>query len=75
MFIVQNSRYSWKLSGFPIKYPQILELTHSQSHLPAAQFSGAEAIHTVRLFVQPGTHDCWVSRGGMNSKLDEGFSK
>ena len=40
-------------SDFTINYPQILELTLSQSHLPgedAAQFSAAVAIHTVPIF-------------------------
>ena len=47
--------------------------THfSQFHLPvenAAQFSAAVAIHTVPLFVLPGTHHCWVDSVGVESKL------
>ena len=47
-----------------------------QSHLPgqnAAQFSAAVANRTVLNLVPPGTHYCWVDRGGMDSKLVQGF--
>ena len=46
-----------------INYPQVLEFTLSQFHLPAdyaAKLSAAVAIHTVPIFVQPGNHYCWV---------------
>ena len=65
-----------RFSGLYIIYPQVLELTLSQSHLPgehAAQFSAAVAIRTVPSFVPPGTHYCWVDRGGVASKLAQGF--
>ena len=45
--------------GLYITYPQGLELTLSQSHLPReneAQFSTDVAIHTVPVVVPPGTH-------------------
>ena len=48
----------------------------SQSHLPgenAAQVSAAVTIHTKQIFVLPGTHYCWVDRGGVDSKLAQGF--
>ena len=44
-----------------INYPQVLEPTLSQTHLPGentAQFSAAEAINTVPIFVPPSTHYC-----------------
>ena len=44
-------------------------ITLSQSLLPgenAAQCSAAVAIRTVPLFVPPGTHCCWVDRGGVD---------
>ena len=71
MFIVQISRSAGS-ADFYIIYPQVLELALSLSHLPgenAAQFSAAVAIRTVLIFVPPGTHYCWVYRGGVDSKL------
>ena len=54
-----------RLSGLSINYPQLL-------HLPGmnvAQFSATVVIHTVSIFVPPGTHYCWVDSGGEDSKL------
>ena len=54
----------------------VLEFTLSQSHLPVentAQYSAAVAIHTVPVFLPPGTQYCWVDRGGVDSKLAQGF--
>ena len=31
------------------------------------------AIHTVPIFVPPGTHYCWVDRGSVDSKLAQGL--
>ena len=48
-----ESKYPPKFSGLYINYPQMLELTVSQSHIPgdnAAQFSASEAIYTVSIF-------------------------
>ena len=59
-----------------IHYPQVSELTLSQSHLAgenAAQFSTAVAIHTVPIFVPSGTHYCWMDRGSVDSKFTQGF--
>ena len=36
-------------------------------------FSAVEAIHTVPIFVPPGTHYCWVARGGIGSSLAQGL--
>ena len=36
-------------------------------------FSAAIAIHTLPIFVPPGTHYSWVDRGGVNSKLPQGL--
>ena len=50
-----------QFSRLYINYPQLLEITLSQSHLPgenAAQFSAAVAIHRVPIIVPPGTHYC-----------------
>ena len=46
-----------RFSRLYIIYPQVLELTLSQSHL---QFAAAVAIHTVPIFVLLGTHYWWV---------------
>ena len=46
----------------------ILELSLVRSHLlwgEFSTFSAAIAIHNSPLFVPPGTHHCWVDRGGM----------
>ena len=54
MFIVGIPVY--RFSGLYINYPQVLELTLSQSHLPGenkAQFSAALAIHTEPIFFHP----------------------
>ena len=55
------SRYPSRFIGLYMNYPKVLELTLLQSHLPgenAAQFSVAEAIHTVPIVAPPGTHYC-----------------
>ena len=57
-------------------YPKVLELALSQSHLSrenATQFSRAVVIHTLLIFVPPGTHYWRVDRGGMDSKFAQGF--
>ena len=54
----------------------MFELTLSQSYLfgeNAAQFSAATAIHTVLIFGPPGTHYCWVDRGGVDSRHAQSF--
>ena len=48
--------------------PLVLELSLVHSHLlwgEFSAFSAAIAIHNSPLFVPPGTHHCWVDRGGM----------
>ena len=48
--------------------PLVLELSLVWSHLlwgEFSAFSAAIAIHNSPLFVPPGTHHCWVDRGGM----------
>ena len=48
--------------------PLALELSLVRSHLlwgEFSAFSAAIAIHNSPLFVPPGTHHCWVDRGGM----------
>ena len=53
-----------------------MELTFTQSHLPgekAAQFAAAVAIHSVSIFIPPGTHYCWVDRGSVDFELAQGF--
>ena len=48
--------------------PLVLELSLVRSHLlwgEFSAFSAADAIHNSPLFVPPGTHHCWVDRGGM----------
>ena len=48
--------------------PLVLELSLIRSHLPWGEFnafSAANAIHNSPFFVPPGTHHCWVDRGGM----------
>ena len=48
--------------------PLVLELSLVRSHLlwgEFSAFSAAIAIHNSPLFVPPGTHHCWVNRGGM----------
>ena len=62
----------YNFSGLYINYPQVLEFTLSQSHLPGertAQFSAAVAIHTAPIFISPGTYYYWVDIGGVDSKL------
>ena len=47
--------------------------TQVESHLQkknTAQFSAAVAVPTVPIFIPPGT---WVDRGGVKSKLAQGF--
>ena len=39
----------------------------------ATQFSATEATYTVPILVPPGTHYCWVNRGGVVSKLARGY--
>ena len=71
-----SNRYPHTFSRLYINYPQVLELTFSQSHLPgenAAQFAAAVANHTAPLFIPPGNHCCWVDRGDMDSKIAQGF--
>ena len=66
----------YRFSRRYINCQQILELTRLQYHLPgvtAAQFYAAVAIHVVPIVVPPGTHYCWVDRGGVDSKLAQGF--
>ena len=49
---------AYRSSRLYINYSQVLKLTLSQFHLQgenAAQFSSAVAIHTVQIFVPPGT--------------------
>ena len=51
--------------------PLVLELFLVRSHLlwgDFSAFSAAIAIHNSSLFVPPGTHHCWVDRGGMICK-------
>ena len=67
MFIVQISTYVHRFSRLYINLTQVLELTLSQSNFADV------AIHIVPIFVQPGSHYCWVDRGGINSKLVQGF--
>ena len=46
----------------------VWELSLVRSHLlwgEFSAFSAAIAIHNSPLFVSPGTHQCWVDRGGM----------
>ena len=53
-----------------------MELTLSHSHLPGenvAQLSAAVAIYIVPIVVPLGTHYCWVDKGGVDSKLVQGF--
>ena len=48
--------------------PLVLELSLVRSHLlwgEFSAFSAAIAIHNSPFFVPPGTHRCWVDRGGM----------
>ena len=48
--------------------PLVFELSLVRSHLlwrEFSAFSAAIAIHNSPLFVPPGTHHCWVDRGGM----------
>ena len=48
--------------------PLVLELSLVRSHLlwgEFSAFSAAIAIHNSPFFVPPGTHHCWVDRGGM----------
>ena len=48
--------------------PLVLELSLIRSHLlwgEFSAFSAADAIHNFPIFVPPGTHHCWVDRGGM----------
>ena len=48
--------------------PLVLEFSLVRSHLlweEFSAFSAAIAIHNSPLFVPPGTHHCWVDRGGM----------
>ena len=47
--------------------PLVLELSLVRSHLwgEFSAFSAASVIHNSPLFVPPGTHHCWVDRGGM----------
>ena len=59
-----------------INYSEALEFLLSQSRLPGEnvpQFSAVVAIHTVPIFIPPGTHYCWVDRGGVDSELAQGF--
>ena len=75
MFVVQISPETGS-ADFTLFTPQVLELTLSQSHLlgeNAAQFSAPVAIRTVPIFVPPSTQYCWVDRGGVDSKLAQGF--
>ena len=61
-------RYSHMLSKLYINYPQVLKLTHSQSHLlqlkPFTQYQFS--IYLVPI-------NCWMARGGVDSKLGQGF--
>ena len=57
-------------------YSPDISVNSSQCHIPrdnAAQFSAAVAICTIPIFVPPGTHYCRVDRGGVDSKLAQGF--
>ena len=56
------SKYPHKLIGLYTITPRYWN-TLSQSHISeenAAQFSSAEAIPILPLFVPPGTHYCWM---------------
>ena len=72
MFIVQISQLVQRTGTI---YPLVLELTLLRSHLTRRmqRFAAANAIHTVSVFVPPGTHYCWVVRGNVDSNLAQGF--
>ena len=60
------SSYPRKFSGLYIKTPGIgtQSFTVSSSWGEYSAFSAADAIYTTAIFVSPGTHYCWVDRGG-----------
>ena len=63
---------SLEFTSLHITCPKVLDLVLLQSHLPgenAAQFSAAGAIHTVPIFISPGSHHCCVDRGNVDSNL------
>ena len=56
--------------------PGIWNLVLFHSHFPgknAMQCYTSVAIYAVPIFVPPGTHCCWIYRGGVDSKLARGF--
>ena len=55
--------------------PQVLELTLSRSHLPVENVAHFLQLKhfSQQFFIPPGTHYCWVDRGGVDSKLGHGF--
>ena len=63
------------LRRWTLIYPQVLEHTLSQFHLPgenASQYVSAIVIHTMQTFIAPGTHYWDVDRGAVDSKLAQG---
>ena len=75
MYVYGADIPKYRFRGLYLNYPQMLELTLSQSLLPrenAGQFSAPAVIHIVPIFIPHGTHYCWVDRGGEDSKLAQG---
>ena len=75
MFIVQISPVGSE--DFTYLTPSIethsFTLSYDIREENAAQFSAAVAMHTVPIFVPPGTRYCWVDRGCVDTKLAQGF--
>ena len=72
--IVQISQYTVS-ADFIFYTPRYLKIL-SECHLDvdnAVQFSAAVAIHTLPIFVPPGTHYYWVDRSSADLKISQGF--
>ena len=69
MFIVQISPEVQRTLNYLPPGIGTHSFTVSSSWEEYSAFSAAEAIHTVAIFVPPGTHYCWVDRGGVDSKF------
>ena len=66
MYVYNPDIPIYRFSGLYINSPQgIGTLVDSLISLGRMQrISAAVAIHTVPIYIPPGTHYCWVDRGG-----------
>ena len=70
MFVVQISLQVQRITPVtPWPGTDTHSFTVLSSVIKRTAYYAAEAIRTVLIIIPPGTHYCWVDRGGVNSRL------